>query len=419
MAQLSDDAFAFGGSLMTVAEARELFFVRLSPVVETERVALAQADGRVLAQDIVSPLPLPPFDNSAVDGYAVRFDDLAASGETRLPIAGRLAAGTAAASEPAPGAAVRIFTGAPMPPGFDTVFMQEDVQVEADTVVLPGGLARGANRRLAGEDLPEQGMAHTAGRRLTPTDVALIGALGIADVAVRRRLRVGVFSTGDEVVEPGQPLGPAKLYDANRFMLLALLGRLGCAASDLGILPDEPSALTDALAAAAAEHDLLITSGGVSTGEEDHVKRALEAAGALTFWRVGIKPGRPVAMGVVRGAAVIGLPGNPVAAFVTFVQLARPLIARLTGEEFQAPLAVLVRSGFAYRKKEGRREYVRVRLEPHLDGSLMAHKHPREGAGVITSLTETHGLVELPEQLTQLVPGDSVGFLPYAALIGG
>jgi len=418
MAQLSDDAFAFGGPLMTVAEARALFLARLSPVVGTESVPLAQADGRVLASDLESPLPLPPFDNSAVDGYAVRFDDLAHSGETRLPVAGRLAAGMAAGAQSAAGTAVRIFTGAPMPPGFDTVFMQEDVRAEGGSVVLPAGLGRGANRRLAGEDLPEHGVALSAGRRLAPADIALAAALGLADVTVRHRLRVGVFSTGDEVVEPGRPLGPAKLYDANRFMLLALLGRIGCAASDLGILPDEPGALSRALEGAAAEHDLLITSGGVSTGEEDHVKAAVEAAGALTFWRVGIKPGRPVAMGVVRGAAFIGLPGNPVAAFVTFVQLARPLIARLAGEDFQPPVAVPVRSGFAYRKKEGRREYVRVRLERQGDGSLLAHKHPREGAGVITSLTETEGLVELPEELTQLAAGDSVGFLPYAALIG-
>jgi molybdopterin molybdotransferase len=201
-------------------------------------------------------------------------------------------------------------------------------------------------------------------------------------------------------------------------MLIASLARLGCRVTDVGILPDRRDAVATALAAAAPEHDLLLTSGGVSTGEEDHVKAAVEAAGSLTFWRVGIKPGRPVAMGVVRGAAFIGLPGNPVAAFVTFVQLARPLIARLAGEDFRPPLAVPVRSGFAYRKKEGRREYVRVRLERQGDGSLLAHKHPREGAGVITSLTETEGLVELPEELTQLAAGDSVGFLPYAALIG-
>jgi molybdopterin molybdotransferase len=418
MAQLSDDAFAFGGPMMTVGEARALFADRLSPVVGTETVALAQADGRVLAADIASPLALPPFDNSAVDGYAVRFEDLAADGATRLPIAGRLAAGTGATDEGAPGTAVRIFTGAPMPPSFDTVFMQEDVRAEDGAVVLPAGLARGANRRLAGEDLPEGATALSAGRRLTPADVALLGALGLAQVEVRRKLRVAVFSTGEEVVAPGEPLGPAKLYDANRFMLLALLGRIGCAASDLGILPDEPGALAQALADAAAQHDLLITSGGVSTGEEDYVKGAVEAAGALTFWRIGIKPGRPVAMGVVRGAAFIGLPGNPVAAFVTFVQLARPLIARLAGEDFQQPVAVPVRSAFAYRKKEGRREYVRVRVAASADGALVADKHPREGAGVITSLTETHGLVELPEEVTRVAPGDRVGFLPYAALIG-
>jgi molybdopterin molybdotransferase len=215
-------------------------------------------------------------------------------------------------------------------------------------------------------------------------------------VPVRRPLRVALFSTGDEIVSPGEALRPAALYDANRFMLHALLRRLGCAVSDLGILPDRREAVSQALAEAAPEHDLILTSGGVSTGEEDHVKAAVESAGALTFWRLGIKPGRPVALGVVGGTPFIGLPGNPVAVFVTFTQVARALIARLSGEHFVPPQPLRVRSGFAYKKKEGRREYVRVRLVPGDDGVLEAHKHPREGAGVITSLTETVGLVELP-----------------------
>jgi molybdopterin molybdotransferase len=224
-----------------------------------------------------------------------------------------------------------------------------------------------------------------------------------------------VFSTGDEVVSPGESLPEAKIYDANRFMLQALLRRLACEVTDLGILPDDRAAVSRALSAAAADHDLLVTSGGVSTGEEDHVKAAVESTGGLSFWRLAIKPGRPVAMGVVRGTPFVGLPGNPVAVFVTFTHVARAMIARLSGETFVPPKAVEVRSAFAYRKKEGRREYVRVRLSNGTAG-VEAQKHPREGAGILTSLTETDGLVELREAVTRVEPGDKVGFLPYAVL---
>ncbi|HEX8665597.1 MAG TPA: gephyrin-like molybdotransferase Glp [Beijerinckiaceae bacterium] len=412
MAQLSNDCFAFGGELMSVDAARALVAERLAPVAAPEEVPLVEADGRVLAEDIVSAVDLPPFDNSAVDGYAVRFLDLAQGAETVLPVAGRVAAGGTLGGGARPGQAVRIFTGAPMPAGLDTVFMQEDVRLDGGAVVLPPGLKAGANRRPAGEDLKRGALALAAGRRLSPRDIALLAALGLDRVPVRRPLRVAVFSTGDEVVSPGAPLGPAQLYDANRFMLRAWLSRLGCRATDLGILRDEPRALAQALARAAADHDLILTSGGVSTGEEDHVKAAVEAAGALTFWRIAIKPGRPVAMGVVAGTPLLGLPGNPVAVFVTFAHLARAVIARLLGEDFSPPRAYPVRAGFAYRKKEGRREYVRVRIEEG-NGALVTQKHPREGAGVITSLTETDGLVELPEGVVRVEPGETLRFLPY------
>jgi molybdopterin molybdotransferase len=416
MAQLSNDCFAFGGQLMTLDEVRRLIRDRLSPAVPAEAVAVDEADGRILADDVVAPIALPPFDNSAVDGYAVRFDDLNGEGPTVIPVAGRAPAGSALGMVPE-GRAVRIFTGAPMPEGFDTVFMQEDVAAEGGSVALPAGLRRGANRRLAGEDVRQGSPALSGGKRLTPQDVALVAALGLPTVSVRERLRVAVFSTGDEVVPPGETLGPAKLYDANRFMLLALLRRLGCAATDLGILRDDRGATATALSAAASGHDLLLTSGGVSTGEEDHVKAAVESAGALTFWRLGIKPGRPVAMGVVDGIPFIGLPGNPAAVFVTFVQVARAVIARLSGEDFVPARPFPVMAGFAYKKKEGRREYVRVRLAQTGDGRLEAHKHPREGAGVITSLTETDGLVELPEATTRVEKGETIAFLPYASLV--
>lgn len=416
MAQLSNDCFAFGGALMRVDEALALVEERLAPVVGAQSVPLVEADGRILADPVHAPIPLPPFFNSAVDGYAVRHADLDAAGPTRLPVAGRLPAGAAPGGGEGARVALRIFTGAAMPEGFDTVYMQEDARREGEAVVLPAGLKAGANAREAGEDIARGALALPAGQRLSPRDVALLAGLGIERVDVRAPLVVGVFSTGDELVAPGGTLAPAQLYDANRFMLGALLRRLGCAVVDLGILPDRRADVARALAAAAERVDVLITSGGVSTGEEDHVKAAVEEAGALTFWRVGIKPGRPVALGVVKGRAFIGLPGNPAAVYVTFTIIARALIARLSGETWRRPQGVPVRAGFAYKKKEGRREFVRCALALGADGAAIARKHPREGAGIITSLTQTDGLVELPEDVTRIAEGDPVTFLDHAIL---
>jgi molybdopterin molybdotransferase len=424
MAQLSDDCFAFGGPLLPVEEIERLLAERIAPVAETERVNLHAAAGRVLAADLVATVDLPPFDNSAVDGFAVRHADLARAGETRLTVIDRVPAGHAAAQPVAAGQAVRIFTGAPMPPGADTVFMQEDVRLDGDRVIVPPGLKPGANRRRAGEDVPAGTVALPAGRRLAPQHVALAAALGRVDLTVRRRIRVALFSTGDEIVEPGAPRPQPALYDANRRLLAELAGRLGADVTDLGILPDDPQALAQAISAAATGHDVVLTSGGVSTGEADHVRTAVERIGRLVFWRVAIKPGRPVAMGVIpapgggSGAAFAGLPGNPVAAFITFVRVVRPLLLRLSGALPEPMVALPVRAGFSYRKKLGRREYVRVTLARAPDGTIEAKKFPQDGAGVITSLTQTDGLVELPEQTTEVEPGATIGFLPYVALIG-
>jgi molybdopterin molybdotransferase len=420
MAQLTDDCFAFSGPLLPVEEAERIIHARVAPVAEVETVSLQAAHGRVLARDVLAPIDLPPFDNSAVDGYAVRHADLDGKAETRLTVAERVTAGRAAARALPAGAAIHIFTGAPMPAGADTVFMQEDVRREGDAVIVPAGLACGANRRLAGEDVRAGSIALAAGRRLAAQHVALAAGVGVTALDVFRRVRVAVFSTGDEIVEPGRPRPAAALFDANRYLLIALIERLGGVATDLGILPDNPARLARAIAAAAAEHDLVVTSGGVSTGEADHVRHAVEAVGRLVFWRVAIKPGRPVAMGVIPGArggaAFVGLPGNPAAVYVTFARIVRPLLLRLAGAE-AAPLVPLpVRSAFAYRKRAGRREYVRVKLARAADGTVEAIKHAQEGAGIITSLTETDGLIELPEDVTTVAPGATVGFLSYAAL---
>jgi molybdopterin molybdotransferase len=417
MAQLSDDCFAFGGPMMSIDEAVGIITARVTPVQETETALLIDADGRVLADDVAAPLPLPPFTNSAVDGYAVGASDLPQGQEQAVPIAGRVQAG-APGQAAKPGHAVRIFTGAPMPQGTDTVFMQEDVRIDdSGRVILPPGLKAGANVRPAGEDIASGHVALKAGQRLRPQDIALAAAFGLTELKVRRRIRVAVFSTGDELVSPGMPRAAAQLFDSNRFMLVAMLRRLGCAVSDLGILRDEPAPLANALKQAATACDLILTTGGVSTGEEDHVKAGVESVGSLVLWRMAIKPGRPVAMGIIDGTPLIGLPGNPVASFVTFVHVVRPTVLALAGASHARLIAMPVRAAFAYRKKLGRREYVRVGLRHGVGGALEAVKFPREGAGLLSSLVETDGLVELGEEVTRVEPGDSVGFLGYEKLI--
>jgi molybdopterin molybdotransferase len=424
MAQLTDDCFAFNGPLLLVVEAERLIAERVMPVEGRDSVTLRQANGRVLAQDLIAQVSVPPFDNSAVDGYAVRGEDLKVEGDKRFVIVDRVAAGHAASHAIKTGEAIRIFTGAPMPLGADTVFMQEDCRLDGDGVVVPPGLKPGANRRLAGEDIRAGAVALPAGRRLSVQHVALAAALGLTQLAVRRRVRVALFSTGDEIVEPGAALTRAALYDSNRYLLAGLLERFGAAVTDLGILSDDPGQLSRAIAAAALDHDLVLTSGGVSTGEADYVRTAIESIGRLVFWRVAIKPGRPVAMGVIRGsnsgagATFVGLPGNPVAVFVTFVRVVRPLLLRLAGALPEPLVAMPARATFSYKKRKGRREYVRVSLQAAPDGSIEASKYAQDGAGVLTSLTETDGLVELGEDVTTVEPGASVGFLSYASLLG-
>jgi molybdopterin molybdotransferase len=417
MAQLSDDCFAFNGSLLSIEEAARLMAEQVLSVSESESVNLRDSLGRVAATDIKSPIALPHFENSAVDGYAVRHSDLGASGDTKFRIVERVFAGERAARALAPGEAARIFTGAPMPAGADTVYMQEDCRLESGALIIPAGLKLGANRRLPGEDLKAGAIAVPKGRRLRPQDIALVAAVGIGQINVKRRVRVALFSTGNEIIEPGKPLGPAALYDANRYLLFGLLQRLGAETSDLGILSDDPTALAKAIETAAKNHDLVLTTGGVSTGEADHVRTAVEKLGRLVFWRIPIKPGRPVAMGVIKGAAFAGLPGNPVAVFVTFAHVVRPLLLRLAGANSEPLAALPVRAAFTYKKKKARREYVRVTLRRTLDGAYEAIKHPQEGAGVITSLTETDGFAELPEEITTIEPGSIVGFLSYQSLI--
>ncbi len=425
MVQLRDDCFVTEGGLMPADTALDILLDRIHPVIDTEKVTLRAAAGRIAAADVVAARDVPPHDNSAVDGFAVYFDDLSADTDTTLPVFGRAAAGHPLGRPQKRGEAVRIFTGAPMPAGEngseaggpDTVLMQEDCTVESDAgsdqVVIPLGIRKGANRRLCGEDVRVGATVLTAGQRLRPQEIGLAASIGLTELAVYRPLRVAIMSTGDEVFEPGADLPTGGIYDANRYSLLALLDRLGCEVTDLGILPDDQDAISDVLSKAATHHDALISSGGMSVGEEDHLSATVSALGQLHFWKLAIKPGRPVALGQIGGVAFIGLPGNPAAMMVTFLRLARPALLRIASVIDIEPHLYKVQAGFDHVKKPARREYVRVRLAADKDGNLVAHKFPRDGAGILTSLVEADGLVELSEDTTQLTVGTMVDFLPF------
>jgi molybdopterin molybdotransferase len=417
MAQLSDDCFAFGDSLMSGAEALDRIRTATLPLPETETVPLKDSGGRILAEPLIADCDVPPHDNAAVDGYAVYFADLTPDRPSALPVTGRAAAGHPLGRAARHGEAIRIFTGAPMPEGPDTVLMQEDCRAEGDMVTLPPGIKRGANRRARGEDVRAGATVLDAGCRLRPQDVGIAAALGRTALPVYRRLKVALFSTGDEVREPGTNLPPGTIYDANRYTLMALCTGLGCIVDDLGILADDAGAVRDAIGAAARTHDVVLTSGGMSVGDEDHVKAAVEAQGSLHFWRLAIRPGRPVALGQVGGVPFVGLPGNPVAVMVTFVLLARPLLLRLSGASAIAPRLYRVASGFAYAKKASRAEYLRARLERGEDGAWVAQKYARDGAGILSSLVAADGLVAIAEGVTQVTAGSPVDFLPFSEVL--
>ena len=420
MAQLSDDCFAFGGELMRTDEALALLTERLSVVVDREDCALRDAAGRILAEDITSTRAVPPHDNAAVDGYAVRFEDLSADGETRLVLTGRIAAGDISDRPIGASEAIRIFTGAAMPADGDTVLMQEDCredrQGDNTHVVIPPGIKQGANRRFAGEDIVAGDVILKAGTKLRPQEIGLTASIGLKTLSVYKPVRVALFSTGDEVRDAGEDLPPGCIYDANRYSVAAALERLGCIVDDLGILPDSYDVIRDTLSAAADDHNLIMTSGGVSTGEEDHVRAAIDALGKMHFWRLAIRPGRPLALGQIGNIPFIGLPGNPVAVLVTFMRFARPAILRLGGSRVTEPAMYRVRAGFPLKKKLGRREWLRVRLDRDADGAPVARKFPRDGAGILTSMVESDGLVELPEELTSFEAGTMVDFLPFSEI---
>ena len=409
--------------LLSLDDALSKLLAHASPVLSTEQVPVGDADGRVLAQDLVSALHVPPQDNSAMDGYAVRCADVGQRLGVELPITQRIPAG-ASGTPLAPGSAARIFTGAPVPAGADAVLMQEDC-----AALAPTGVANtppriqvnsipepGQNIRRAGEDIARGDKVLTRGQRLGPAELGLAASMGMADLTVVRRPRVALFSTGDELVMPGtvapQDMAPGAIYNSNRYFLSALLRRMGCAVTDMGIVPDQREATEQALQSAAQTHDVILTSGGVSVGEEDHIKPAVQALGTLDLWQIAMKPGKPFAYGRVGNAHFLGLPGNPVSSFVTFLVLVRPFLLQLQGMRNVAMKTVAIRSDFTWAKGDKRREFLRVRRNSVGGLELFSN----QGSGVLTSAVWGDGLVDNPPGCA-IAPGDSVQFVSFAELL--
>ena len=397
-------------------DMRAALLAAATPLSTVEQVPTAEALGRVLAVDQISSLDVPPLDNSSMDGYALRCADVPAAG-ARLVVAQRIPAGSVGHSL-APGTAARIFTGAPIPHGADAVVMQELCSLDGDGVLIDHLPRPGEWIRRAGEDIARGAVVLTAGQRLGPQMLGLAASVGCATLPVFRRLRVALFSTGDELVMPGEPLPPGAIYNSNRYVLRGLLEALGCQVCDLGIVPDSLEATRAALRAAAGSNDLIITSGGVSVGEEDHVKPAVQAEGQLDLWLVAMKPGKPVAFGRVSGPAggsgadFIGLPGNPVSSFVTFLMLVRPFILRRMGVEDCLPHSIRLPAGFDWPRPDRRREFLRARVGEAGQVELF----PNQGPGVLSSTVWAAGLVDNPAGHA-IAQGEPVSFIPYSELL--
>ena len=398
--------------LLAYDEALERLTAGVEPVGKIVARELREALGAVLAESIESALDVPGCAMSAMDGYAISTADLAAYGRTRLPLSQRIPAG-ADALPLEPGSAARIFTGAPVPPGADAVVMQEQVEAGDDEISFGVRPASGSNIRPLGNDIRRGTTVLDAGRRLRAQDIGIAASIGLRKLPVYAPIRVGMFFTGDELVEPGEELSGGKIYDSNRYTLHGLLEAMGCEIVDLGLVGDTLEATRRAMRDAAARADLVVTSGGVSVGEEDHVRIALQQLGELRLWRLAIKPGKPLAYGRIDGTAFVGLPGNPVSVFATFCLFVCPLIRLLQGRVWQKPIALPVPADFDWPRPDSRREFLRARLARDGDGRTVAQIYPNQDSGVLTSTVWADGFVEIAENRT-VRAGDTVDYLPFA-----
>ena len=404
--------------LLSVAEAQARILDGVTAVTETETLPVRAALGRVLAEDVSSPIDVPSHTNSAMDGYAVRAADLPADGVAEFPVPGTSWAGRPWLTPIEPGQAVQIMTGGMMPEGADTVIMQEQVEREGDTVRIGTGHKPGQNVRAAGEDITTGATVFTAGKRLTSADIGVLASLGFAEVSVYRRPRVAFFSTGDELRGVGEPLGPGEIYDSNRYTLFAMLKRLDVEINDLGVVRDQRELIKQAFREAAASADAIITSGGVSVGEADFVKETLEALGSMSFWKIAMKPGRPVTYGHIDNAVFFGLPGNPVSVMVTFFQFVRAALLRMSGEVNPQPVyTVFARTTTALRKRPGRYEFQRGVLQQSAPGEFTVRSAGAQGSGILRSMSEANCFIMLEPDQAGIEAGQPVLVQPFQNLI--
>ena len=407
---------------LPVARARELILSLVAPVTGCERAFVRLGLNRVLAQDVIAPLNVPAHDNSAMDGYAVRHADLSPAGETRLEVAGTALAGRAYDGPVPAGCALRIMTGAIVPEGLDTIVIQEVARqdgVDGKAVIIPPAsqIRAGQNFRRAGEDLQAGQPALKAGKLLRPAEIGLLASLGQVEVSLRRRVRVAIFSTGDELTSIGNALQPGKAYDSNRYTLWGMLERLGCEVLDMGVVPDDPAALEAALLEAAASADAIVTSGGVSVGEADFIRALMARLGEVAFWKIAMKPGRPMAFGKIQDAWLFGLPGNPVAVMVTFYQFVRPALLKLMGADPAPPPTFRVPSLAALKKAPGRTEFLRGRLLPQENGEWRVQPTGAQGSGILRSMTEANCFIVLEHERGNVAAGEMVSVQPMEGLV--
>lgn len=408
----------FDDGALSVEDARARVMAQFTPVRQRERLALRQALGRILGQDIVAPVDVPAHANSAMDGYALRGTDLPGQGEAALQLVGRVMAGHPLGGEVQPGTCVRIMTGGVIPQGADTVVAQEHVRRQGDQVMIGPGHKPGQHVRHAGEDLSCGALVLQAGHRLMPADIGLIASLGFPEVSVLRQLRVAFFSTGDELRSLGQPLQPGDVYDSNRYTLHGMIRRCGAIPIDLGVVEDLPDALEQALDDAARQADVVITTGGVSVGAADHIKTVLSRVGQVGFWKVNMKPGRPMAVGrLKRDACFFGLPGNPVAAMVTFHQVVQPVLDYLSGTTPPTPVFLTARATSALRKIGGRREFQRGIVQWDEHGQATVQPAAAQGAGILRSMSQANCFIVLPEEGGPVAAGEPVRVQLFAGLV--